>query len=86
MTRKKLYWVYFLYDNDRLVYIGMTGDLKTRISAHRNKAFNSVAVDKFKDKMKALDHERFSIVDYRPKYNWIPPHIIKKYGPNPINS
>jgi excinuclease UvrABC nuclease subunit len=72
---KKRHWVYLLYDNDEVVYIGCTLDLKRRIDQHKDKVFNSVAVKKHWNQVLAMSEERKLIILYNPKYNWIPAHL-----------
>ena len=75
-------YVYFLVDNEELVYIGQTAKLHQRIAAHQKnpaKPFTDVYyLELIKDKL--LSVERWYINQYCPKYNKtsgrrvIPPH------------
>lgn len=64
--------IYFLYDGDEIVYIGMAIDIPTRINVHRQQKkykFNSakyLLIENSKDRAKL---ERKFIKEFRPKFN-----------------
>lgn len=64
-----LYWIYFLYDDKEIVYIGVTRDLSVRMIGHRKKKHTHVRVYKFKDMERALFYERKFIRRFKPRYN-----------------
>lgn len=59
--------IYFLLNNDDLVYIGKTEDIKTRLNAHKaNKLFDSyVLLDSSNDPV----YEYYYINMYKPALN-----------------
>jgi excinuclease UvrABC nuclease subunit len=62
--------VYFLYDNNELVYIGVSQDIAVRLASHRHtKEFNQVKIIEEQDHLKALKIESYFIYKYKPKYN-----------------
>lgn len=76
--KKIPHFVYLLKDGDCVVYVGCTKNLKNRMGNHKSKPHNNVEIFKFADKMKALMYERMMLIKYRPKHNWMPPHLIKE--------
>jgi hypothetical protein len=77
MRRKTIYFLYFLFDGDEVVYIGLTKNLKTRMARHKDKIYNSAMIKgKYKNRNEGLGLERKYTVLYRPKYSWIPNHLL----------
>jgi len=66
------YYIYFLFDNDELVYIGQSCVLPSRIGAHqtgkKKKKFNSITTIQTPS-TKVLSLEAFYIDKFKPKYN-----------------
>jgi hypothetical protein len=69
ITPKFVVGIYFLYDNNELVYIGKSTNIHIRINTHRkNKQFDSYSILKCcEDDLKI--YERILINKYLPKYN-----------------
>lgn len=65
--------VYFLYDQDELVYIGKGWNCLLRVAEHTrkdsNKIFTSWKFIHIEDKSEYTSMERDLIQRYRPKYN-----------------
>ncbi len=64
-------FVYFLYDDNCLVYIGKTSNLAARISTHvskNTKIFNKVSYSEVNKSVIGIT-EDVNIYKYRPKYN-----------------
>ena len=63
--------IYFLLDEDEIVYIGQSRDIRRRIGLHLSdgcKRFNSIRF--FKCSRARLDHNETRLIAfYRPKYN-----------------
>ncbi len=60
--------IYFLVDNNEVVYVGKTKNGIKRITQHTNKNFNSFGFIEYKEN--ELDYyEDFYIMKYQPKYN-----------------
>ena len=76
ISRKKPYdifknpTVYFLIDNDVIVYVGFSNCINRRLSSHVNdKIFDSYFSIKFDTEKLALDNEKYYIEKFKPKYN-----------------
>ena len=74
MSRKKKikeppHWLYFLIQDGKVVYIGVTKNLFNRMISHKNKKHNSVRVWKFESKYLAMYYERRWIIVFWPVYN-----------------
>lgn len=66
--------IYFLYKNDKIVYVGQTECLARRIAEHlaTNKEFDSYVVHSFiEDQYIRLKKEEILIRKYKPKYNTV---------------
>ena len=66
------YYIYFLFDKDEIVYIGLSQDPERRIKAHNKsgKQFTSTKMMSLKYyQNKGLDIERQLIGMFKPKYN-----------------
>jgi hypothetical protein len=64
------YGIYLLYDNENVVYIGKSNNMKNRINQHKkDKEFNSVKCIIFKDEGLVNLYEPYLIQKYKPKYN-----------------
>lgn len=64
--------IYFLYDNDTIVYIGKSKNLASRILAHTDdgvKIFNSYKILIIPKNENLTMIEKFYIEKYKPKYN-----------------
>jgi hypothetical protein len=62
-------YIYFLFDNDVIVYIGQTKSILQRIGAHISfKSFNSVSIVEVAESEQDV-LERLYIEEYKPKYN-----------------
>lgn len=79
-TRRVKHFVYILKWGNEIVYVGCTKNLSRRLDGHRDKIFDCVGVLAFPDKASAMSAERRLLVIYMPRYNWIPEHILKKFG------
>jgi predicted GIY-YIG superfamily endonuclease len=65
-----LHFVYFLCNNDEVVYVGQTKYLRTRIFFHKkDKQFKNIYYIKLPSKAKALSAESYYISKFDPKYN-----------------
>ena len=65
-----MFYVYKLYLENSLVYIGSTNDLTSRLRQHAcQKKFDEVYISKFKDKLVCLEVEQYLISKYKPVYN-----------------
>jgi hypothetical protein len=64
-------FVYFLFDDGILVYIGKTTDIAQRLHFHlkSGKIFDSYSVQKYFDRESTEIAERFFINRFLPKYN-----------------
>jgi hypothetical protein len=63
-------FLYFLIDNEEVVYIGSTSDLSTRIWSHKkDKKFNEVKYIMGTDRVFILYEEERYIKMFSPKYN-----------------
>lgn len=65
-------YLYALYHKEEIVYVGITKNLKDRITQHKRtkKVFDSYQVLKmFNDRFFALKEENNLIIKYKPKYN-----------------
>jgi hypothetical protein len=76
LTRRKIYldqspFIYFLFDDGVLVYIGKTTDISQRLHFHlkSGKIFDSYSVLKYFDPESLEIAERFYINRFLPKYN-----------------
>lgn len=74
--KKGMYWLYFLYDYDEVIYVGVTTNLDNRLKAHSDKNFNRIAIKKYDYKADALSAERWYTIRYEPKHSWIPGHLL----------
>lgn len=62
--------VYLLYNNDKLVYVGISSNMPQRIAGHHStKNFNKVKVFREKEYWKCAIIEAFYIKNYNPYYN-----------------
>lgn len=61
-------YIYFLKNNERVVYVGKTKNIKRRIKEHKDKAFDSYDYIKC-DESNANYLEDKYIMKYDPKYN-----------------
>jgi len=62
--------VYLLYNNEDIVYVGKSNNMKNRISQHKkDKEFNNVKCIVFKDEGLINLYEPYLIQKYKPKYN-----------------
>ena len=69
MTRRQWY-VYFLLRNKKIVYVGMSCRIGSRVPCHfRDKEFTSIRWIKCKSKSKAVRYERRWIMKFIPEYN-----------------
>lgn len=70
MKYKKQWYVYFLIHNKKVIYIGMSSNLRGRIWCHvSDKIFTSVRWFACKSRAKAAKYERRWILKFMPKYN-----------------
>ena len=63
---------YFLFDNDILVYVGISNNIAVRLWQHQckyDKHWNKVKYIEEKDYLKAIEIENYYIDKYKPKYN-----------------
>ncbi len=61
---------YLLFNNDILVYVGISYDILFRINSHRkNKVFNSIKYINENDYLEAIKIENYYINKFKPKYN-----------------
>lgn len=62
--------VYFLLQNNKVVYVGKTSNGKLRINQHKNeeKIFDEIYIIKCK-KNELLEKEDYYMMKYKPKYN-----------------
>lgn len=66
------YYIYFLIDKDKVVYIGRTGDINLRLKNHfRDKQFNRVFLLYIRKYERAFQLEKRLIEALIPKYNSI---------------
>lgn len=64
------YYLYFLIENDSIVYVGKTNSVEGRLYDHRrSKKFDSYSVFKCENEEDAINKEALSIMEYQPKYN-----------------
>ena len=63
------YYVYFLLQDLKPVYIGSTSDLHTRMRGHKDKMHNAIRVFRCKDKDTALHYEKRWQLRFKPVYN-----------------
>lgn len=79
-------YIYFLIDEDEIVYIGQTVSIETRILSHLSE--NTKEFDRFtalRYPRKVLDHcECEYIVHYKPKYNMVLPPNNKYLSKNEL--
>ncbi len=64
------YFNYALVDNDKIKYIGYTGNLYHRLLQHKPKEFNMVLIMEFDTKEIARANERFMIKALQPESNY----------------
>jgi predicted GIY-YIG superfamily endonuclease len=64
-------YLYYLYDKNKIVYIGITKNLYNRIKSHKKtKIFDRYEILKiFGDRFYALKEENNLIKEHKPKYN-----------------
>jgi len=75
-------FIYFLYLNNELVYIGKTNNVMSRVSQHKNdKKFNKIYFRSINHKFNIHNLEECLIYLIRPKYNRISPRLksLNKY-------
>lgn len=63
--------IYYLMHNDEIVYIGVSQNLKRRMSMHKGKVFDKVITIPYPTRVAANDQERIEIIKHRPKYNTV---------------
>lgn len=74
------YFVYYIYNESELVYVGFTSEIFTRLGSHMSptakygskvagKPITKVVIEKFSGRQEALDTERAAIMTQAPKYN-----------------
>lgn len=63
------HWLYFLLQDRKVVYIGVTYNLKARMKEHRDKEHNAVHVWKIDYVWTAWRYEQRWIMKLRPMYN-----------------
>lgn len=70
-ARNKYYFIYFLINNNKVVYIGQSNkNVLSRISSHlQDKTFNQVYYKAFGLENVMDEYEKKFIIKYRPKYN-----------------
>lgn len=71
LTKSSQVFIYFLLDENEVVYVGKTTRGISRIYAHKNKHFNRIFVlPCYEQDLDKLENKY--IVKYKPKYNKIP--------------
>jgi excinuclease UvrABC nuclease subunit len=77
---------YLLFNDNVLVYVGVSYDILFRMNAHRkNKIFNSIKYIDENDYLNAIQIENYYINEFKPKYNLSPAKLEYKravYGEN----
>lgn len=65
------HWVYGLYLDNSLVYVGVTADPAQRVQSHaQRKVFDEIRLIKgFSNRDKAEEFEKFAIIDLQPPLN-----------------
>lgn len=75
-TKPGNYYVYILFHEYKIVYVGLTGSIRVRINEHnQNKIFNTVLAIKCDDLNEAVFLEKDLILSILPKYN----HVSRTY-------
>lgn len=74
---KSGYYIYFLFDDSEIVYVGQTSALLSRIQTHLdlNKIFSYISIIEAQRK-ELTELEQFYIYAFNPKYNATKPDII----------
>jgi len=68
--KKQQWYVYFLSHGKKIVYVGMSCRIPSRVACHFNdKEFTSIRWIPCKSKFKATKYERRWIMKFMPKYN-----------------
>lgn len=72
------YFIYFLLHNNKIVYIGQSGDIHGRVISHRrNKVFDSIR--SIECHIKNLNfYEKRWIDKFKPKYNKTSNQLVKR--------
>jgi hypothetical protein len=62
--------VYILYENDKVVYVGKSNNMKNRITQHKkDKEFNKIICLSFENEGDKNIYELYYISKFKPKYN-----------------
>lgn len=70
MDKNKTYCLYFLYDNDKIVYVGQTHVLSSRIKNHqKEKVFTDIYYLDNLTREEVINLEDYYIRHLQPKYN-----------------
>jgi len=71
---------YLLYNNDEIVYVGLTQNIESRVSSHKRtgKNFDKVIVESFECNTLAVNWEKKYISEYNPIYNISPGGYCRK--------
>jgi len=71
--------IYFLYQDDMMVYVGISSDITVRLCQHRLqhlKYWNTVKIIQEDDYIRAIEIENYFIDKYHPKYNKAPSVMV----------
>ena len=77
---KGVHFVYFLMDNNDVVYVGMSSTIGSRLKLHKqtDKIFGKYIAIECPDKSVQKRLEEFLIASMRPKYNKTPGNCTRK--------
>ena len=68
-TTDEISGVYFLFNNDRIVYVGQSTNIHARVQNHRDKAFDSYTYLTVRDYSERNYVESYYIDLFKPEYN-----------------
>lgn len=76
---KGIYFVYYLMNDDKIVYVGCSKSIYKRLKDHlwRRKQFDSVQMFSMPSQRTAKEKERTLIFKHKPEYNGNAKHRIK---------
>lgn len=72
--------LYYLIDHGEIVYIGVSQNLKKRLTMHKGKVFDEIKTNQYPTRVLANDQERIEIIKHRPKYNTV--YLYALFGRN----
>lgn len=63
--------LYYLMHKGKIVYIGVSQNLKKRMTMHKGKVFDAIKTVDYSTRVLASEQERIEIIKHRPKYNTV---------------